>query len=145
MPCACERISAHNDLVGLGNELQKIYDSEINVSISWLWDGGIDVRLGDEMNGFVAEENVRSTAEIVRWLQEAIAHFYPTSSYAASLDPELRERAANRLFLPPTVAARAICPHCGAPNALPGGMEEIFQFICAHCGNSVAVGPPKIQ
>jgi hypothetical protein len=30
-------------------ELQKIYDSEINVEIliSWLWDGGIEVRLGD--------------------------------------------------------------------------------------------------
>jgi hypothetical protein len=24
-------------------ELQKIYDSEINVRISWLWDGGIEV------------------------------------------------------------------------------------------------------
>ena len=28
----------------LADELQKVYDSEINVSISWLWDGGIDVR-----------------------------------------------------------------------------------------------------
>jgi len=42
----------------LAAELQKIYDSEINVSISWLWDGGITVRLGDQMNGFEAEENV---------------------------------------------------------------------------------------
>jgi hypothetical protein len=31
--------------------IQKIYDSEINVRISWLWDGGIDLRLGDEVNG----------------------------------------------------------------------------------------------
>jgi hypothetical protein len=40
------------------------------------------VRLGDEMNGFMAEENVASIAEIVPWLQEAIAHFYPASTYA---------------------------------------------------------------
>jgi hypothetical protein len=33
--------------VMLEDELQRIYDSEINVRISWLWDGGIDVRLGD--------------------------------------------------------------------------------------------------
>ena len=47
----------------LAAELQKIYDSEINLRISWLWDGGIDVRLGDEMNGYLAEENVRSVNE----------------------------------------------------------------------------------
>ena len=29
-------------------ELQKIYDSEINIRIGWVWDGGIEVRLGDE-------------------------------------------------------------------------------------------------
>jgi hypothetical protein len=63
--------------VDLTSELQKIYDSEINLRIAWLWDGGIEVRLGDEMNGFLAEENVRSVPEIVPWLQEAIAHFLP--------------------------------------------------------------------
>jgi len=54
----------HGSLDGkvmLEDELQRIYDSEINVRISWLWDGGIDVRLGDEMNGYLAEENVSST------------------------------------------------------------------------------------
>ena len=55
----------------LAIELQKIYASEINVRISWVWDGGIEVRLGDEINGFLAEESLRSTAEIVPWLQEA--------------------------------------------------------------------------
>jgi hypothetical protein len=38
----------------LATKLQKIYDSEINAEISLLWDGGIDVRLGDRMNGYVA-------------------------------------------------------------------------------------------
>jgi hypothetical protein len=46
-------------------ERQKIYDSEINVRISWLWDGGIQVRLGDEVNGFVAEETFALVAGIV--------------------------------------------------------------------------------
>jgi hypothetical protein len=44
----------------LALELQRIYDSEINIRISWLWDGGIDVRLGDDMNGYLAEESVSS-------------------------------------------------------------------------------------
>ena len=71
------RLRAQWDVVDLTSELQKIYDSEINLRIAWLWDGGIEVRLGDEMNGFLAEENVRSVPEIVPWLQEAIAHFLP--------------------------------------------------------------------
>jgi hypothetical protein len=50
--------------VDLAAELQKIYDSEINVRISWLWDGGIDLWLGDEVNGYVAEETVAAAPEI---------------------------------------------------------------------------------
>jgi hypothetical protein len=46
-------------------ELQKIYDSEINIRISWLWDGGIDVWIGDDMNGYLAQDTVASAAEIV--------------------------------------------------------------------------------
>jgi hypothetical protein len=49
-------------------------------------------------------------AEIVPWLQEAIAHFYPGSSFARSLSPELRERAEQRLFMPPKIGAQVICP-----------------------------------
>jgi hypothetical protein len=36
---------------GLG--LQRIHDAEINVRVGWLWDGGVEVRLGDELNGFL--------------------------------------------------------------------------------------------
>jgi hypothetical protein len=86
--------------LGVEDERQRIYDSEIKVRVSWLWDGGIDVRLGDEMNGF-AEENVAFTGDIVPWLQESIAHFYLHSTYAKSLDPQTRERATRRLFRPP--------------------------------------------
>jgi hypothetical protein len=135
----------HNIVMGdLAIELQKIYDSEINVRIGWFWDAGINIRLGDEMNGFEAEETVRSTDEIAPWLQEAIAHFYPDSTYAASLSPEVRERGAGRLFHPPRIGASVRCPHCGSPNACPF-IDELFAFVCNHCGNSVQVQPPKIQ
>src|SRR5689334_22677694 len=128
----------------LATELQKIYDSEINLEIGWLWDGGIEVRLGDRMNGYLAEENLKSVADIVPWLQEAIAHFYPQSEYAASLDLEIRERAARRVFLPPRVGARAICPHCGAPHASPA-LDEVFAFTCPRCGKFVELEQPKVQ
>ena len=68
-------------MVTLEQELQKIYDSEINLSISWMWDAGFDLKLGDEFGGFVEEGQVRSVADIVPWFQEAIAKRYPTSQY----------------------------------------------------------------
>jgi hypothetical protein len=50
--------------------LQALYDSEINASISWLWDGGIDVKLGDELNGYHAEGQVSTFAEATAWLRD---------------------------------------------------------------------------
>jgi hypothetical protein len=61
----------------LEGELQKIYDSEIHVDIGWLWDGGIDVSIGNgEFTG-----HVEAVAEVLPWLQEAIANHYPESKY----------------------------------------------------------------
>jgi len=84
-------------------ELQNIYDSEINVEIliSWLWDGGIEVRLGDRINGFLAEANVPLVVNLLPWLQEAIAHFYPDSTYALGLPMEVRDRARRQIFVAP--------------------------------------------
>ncbi len=129
--------------MNLADELQKIYDSEINVRISWLWAGGLDVWLGDDLNGYLAQQTVTSVAEIMPWLQEAIAHFYPNSTYAAGLSAEIRERASRRLFQPPRIGASAVCPHCSAPHATL--MDELTAFVCPLCGNSVQVEPPKVQ
>ena len=129
----------------LEHELQRIYDSEINLEIGWFWDGGITVRLGDKMNGYLAEETVTSVADVLPWLQEAIARFYPESTYALSLDPAVKARAAGRVFLPPQAGAQVCCPHCGALHANPGGFEELFAFTCYHCGKYVEVEPPKVQ
>jgi len=35
--------------------LISLYASAINVSISWIWDGDIDVKLGDPLSGYKAE------------------------------------------------------------------------------------------
>src|SRR4051812_11179426 len=118
----------------LAGELQKIYDSEINVEIGWFWDGGITVRLGDPMNGYVAEENVEKVADIVPWLQEAIAHFYPASTYAQKFDLAMMASAAIRIFHPPRTVGQVRCPHCGALNGSPV-LDELLCFNCSHCGN----------
>jgi hypothetical protein len=54
--------------MSLETELQKMYDSEIHVDIGWLWDGGIDLSIGnDEVTG-----NVRTVAEVLSWLQKRL-------------------------------------------------------------------------
>jgi len=123
---------------------RRFYDSEINVAIGWFWDGGIQIRLGDETNGFEAEETLPDVAAVIPWLQLAIAHFYPNSTYAQSLSPETRARAVASVFVPPQLYAREICPRCGAGNASQV-MEESFVFACARCGESVDVKKPRPQ
>lgn len=65
-------------------ELQKIYDSEINFSISTFWDDGITVKLGDEMNGFIAETTKDTFVEAIAWLIQQVVEKYPKSVYAIS-------------------------------------------------------------
>jgi hypothetical protein len=129
----------------LAFELQRIYDSEINIRIGWLWDGGIDVYLGDDTNGYIAQENVPSAAEILPWLQVAIAHFYPKSTYAQSLGEDLIERSKTLVFRPPEIGARVTCPNYGAPHAAPAGMTELIAFTCLNCGAPVKLEQPKVQ
>jgi hypothetical protein len=72
--------------------LQQLYDSEINFEVSGFYDAGFDVRLGDALNGFLAEGKVKTWAEAEGWLRDqALAHF-PDSKFAQD---ELREAQAH--------------------------------------------------
>lgn len=62
--------------------MQDLYSSEINFSISTMWDGGFDVQLGDVMNGFVAETNVNRFGMVEPWLTAAAIEHFPDSLFA---------------------------------------------------------------
>jgi len=47
--------------------LRALYESEINASISWVWDGGINLELGDPLNGYAANDKVSTFAEATAW------------------------------------------------------------------------------
>ena len=68
--------------INLEEVLQDLYDSEINAEISWLWDGGIDVKLGDELNGYRAEGKVSTVAEAAVWLRDEACKLYPDRGFA---------------------------------------------------------------
>lgn len=67
---------------------QELYDSEINFSVSCFWDGGFEVKLGDDLNGFKAETswrnegNVRTWREVNNWLRSEAIKAYPDSKFA---------------------------------------------------------------
>jgi hypothetical protein len=65
----------------LQTELQKIYDSEINIEISWVGNGPVGVKLGNEFYGFDEEGTVSSMSEVLPWLQTRIHEHYAESKY----------------------------------------------------------------
>ena len=120
----------------LENELQKIYDSEINVEISWFWDSGVTIKLGDPLNGYRAQTEVGTMAGILPWLQRAIAKHYPDSTYIKSLGSD----APSPLDAEPASVAGCAhrCPVCGEINSFPG-WSEMFAFVCEFCSEPVEV------
>jgi hypothetical protein len=86
------------DIPSLTDVLAALYQSEINASVcvSSFWDGGWQwkIQLGDEMNGFMAEETFTQEqfqSQAAAWLIEAATKAYPdsqfTKQYAARLLP----------------------------------------------------------
>lgn len=63
--------------------MRRLYASEINCGIQSFWDGGWSAWIGDELNGYRAEEiNFDTLNEIAEWLHEKALLHYPTSGYA---------------------------------------------------------------
>jgi hypothetical protein len=68
----------------LGAIIEALYASEINC-LAWF-----TVKLGDEMNGFVVENECRTASEADEFLGQATHEHFPDSEYA--LGKEERER-----------------------------------------------------
>ena len=66
--------------------LQRLYDSEINVTITWLWDGGVDFAFLCTLDWRTATRedwhNVQRVDELAEALHKAAIAKYPTSEYA---------------------------------------------------------------
>ena len=80
----------------LGAVIQALYKSEINCSVSTFWDGGFTVKLGDEMNGFVAEMECRTATETAEFLDRAAREHFPYSAYALGKEEWERRNQARQ-------------------------------------------------
>jgi hypothetical protein len=65
----------------LEEELQRIHDAGIGVSITWLSDGRVDLRLVHKSGAVAAEGNVKEVAEVLPWLETAIKCHFPKAMY----------------------------------------------------------------
>jgi len=61
---------------------QALHDSEINSTISSMFDGSWTVGIGDELNGWKATELVGSLEEAEAWLDRKAREIFPRSDYA---------------------------------------------------------------
>lgn len=71
--------------MGLDKIITDLYASEINASISWFWDSGYEVVLGDELNGardVSHDEHLTTTDDIAEWLKRTASRHYPDSAFA---------------------------------------------------------------
>lgn len=66
----------------LAEVLEALYNSEINASLSSFWDGGWSVYLGDDMNGYKADEVFYDLAPVADWLTEEAIEHYPDSVFS---------------------------------------------------------------
>jgi hypothetical protein len=62
--------------------LQKLYASEINVSIESDWDGGFNVSIGNHRNGLKATENFDADQLhlAAAWLEQKALALYPNAA-----------------------------------------------------------------
>jgi len=61
--------------------LQRLYDSEINLRIGWIWAGGVTWQLGDKHNGWKAGGNAATVALAAVELAKAAAEHFPGSDF----------------------------------------------------------------
>jgi hypothetical protein len=80
----------------LGATIEALYESEINCSVTTFWSAGIDVKLDDEMNGFVAEKECKTASEAAEFLDRAAREKFPDSSYALGKEEWERRNQARK-------------------------------------------------
>jgi hypothetical protein len=74
-------VSDCNDL-DVETILNDLHASSVRASISLSCDGRIDVKLGDPLNGYVAEAKADSSAEAAEWLRSKALMHYPRCEFS---------------------------------------------------------------
>jgi hypothetical protein len=63
-------------------QLKKLHASEINFRIETFWDAGFRWKLGDDVNGYVAEGDAKTLEDAAWLLAGAAREHFPESQFA---------------------------------------------------------------
>jgi hypothetical protein len=77
--------------MNLIEQLQNVYNSEINFTIASFWDGGFDIKIGDDLNGVKASGNCDSFEDTAKWIIENALRCYPDSDFAKSFNIKTKD------------------------------------------------------
>lgn len=77
------------------NLIKSLYESEINVTISWFWDGGFEIKIGDEMNGFKSTFTTNDLSVLEQHLEMKAKELYPESKFAKEYKGDTFESASE--------------------------------------------------
>jgi hypothetical protein len=114
---------------------QRFYDSEINFEVSGSYDAGLDVRLGDAVNGFVAQGKVehgrllKLGCATKRWRFSRTANLHRTSCERRK--PTRRTRQAHRRAAICTVSDRRRIIFARDTERRPGRRIVFTSSFCA--------------
>lgn len=75
--------------------LKALYESEINILIDWMWDSGIQVKIGDRMNGYKAVKLFDDFNDIENWIEEQVKYYFPGSTFAKTYKGDTFEIAVE--------------------------------------------------
>jgi hypothetical protein len=73
-------------------QLQKVYESEINFTIESLWDAGFGSEAGRRSQRLVAQGEGKTLADAAQMLSNAAKEHFPESQYALTA-PGIKKRA----------------------------------------------------
>jgi hypothetical protein len=107
--------------------------NEINVKIGWCWDGRIEIRLGDDTNGYL-EETVTAVAQIVPLVAGGDCSFLPGIVLRA-------------LAHPGTEGARQAAALPTAEDRRPSDLPALWRAPCdaSRHGRAVRVRVPSLR
>jgi hypothetical protein len=75
-------------------QLKKLYASEINFRIEAFWDAGFRWKLGDDVNGYVAEGAAKTLEDAAWLLAGAAREHFPESQFALTTGKRRRNLPA---------------------------------------------------
>ena len=81
----------------LGAIIDALYQSEINCSVETFWDGGLTVKLGDDLNGVVAETECNTSFEAAQFLDRSAGSTFRLRTTPLSIDTKTTKSSYNRV------------------------------------------------